>query len=155
MERTITQTIKVSCLSCFLLILSHLPGSVLKLAPGYPPVPSTTFSTRLNYQPLVNLVPLTLLRRSGSRTRHCASAPLSNLYTGIKFRPLINLVPRSHQNSLNIAPGRQKAPHTQLGTGITSPTKVPGPDSYREVAGWLRQVPQPSFIAVMVNSQAL
>ena len=27
------------------------------------------------------------------------------------------------------------------------PTKVPGPDSYREVAGWLRQVTQPPFIA--------
>ena len=37
-ELTITRTIKVSCLSCFLLILSHLPGSVSSLKPGYAPL---------------------------------------------------------------------------------------------------------------------
>ena len=80
--------------------------------PGYAPVPFTTFYTRINYQPLINLVP-----------RHCASAHLSNLYTRINFQPLRNLVPRSLTNAITFVPGRQKARHTCLATGITSRLK--------------------------------
>ena len=110
--RLLTRSIKVSCLSCFLLTLSHLLWSVLRLAPGYPPEPFTTLCTRINYEPLINLVP-----------RYCASAHLSNLYSGINFRPPINLVPRSHQHAINFVPWRQKARHTCLATGITSRLK--------------------------------
>ena len=116
------------------MILSHLPGPVYNPAPGHAQLPVIKFLHRDNFPPSIKHVP-----------RCCASAHLPTSSTGTISRPLIKLVPRPRQHPIKFVPWRQKARHTWLATGTTLWPRwrgVPGP-----VAGWLRQVTQPPFIA--------
>jgi hypothetical protein len=77
----------------------------------------------------------------------CASAHLQKFCTMTRFLPLSNLVPRSHLFTIKLVPSAdsyrqaKSTPYLSCHRDLL-PAKVPG-----SVAGWLRQVPQPTFIA--------
>ena len=118
-------------MSCFLLIMSHLPGAASNLAPGY--APAAVYNIVYPDKFLATYKPCTATLRR---------AHLSNLCTGINFRPL-------YKPCTAIAPACNKlCTMTAKSTPYLSchrdnfPAKVSG-----LVAGWLRQVTQPPFIA--------
>jgi len=111
--------------------LSHLPGLVLKPAPGHTQLHAIKILHHDNFLPPRQFVP-----------RHCTSAFLPI------FRYRDNF-PATYQTCTAIAPAPNKiCTMTAKSTPYLSChrdnflAKVPGP-----VAGWLRQVTQPPFIA--------
>jgi len=110
--------------------LSHLPGPVFNPAPGHAQLHAIIILHHDNFLPSRQLVP-----------RHCASA-FSNFIYRDKYTAI-------YQTCTATAPARNKnCTMTAKSTPCLSchrdnfQTKVPGP-----VAGWLRQVTQPPFIA--------
>jgi hypothetical protein len=110
--------------------LSHLPGPVINPAPGHVQLPAINILHHDKF-----LAPRQIA------SRHCASA-----FSGFIYR---DYFPAVYQTCTATAPARNK---TCTRTAKSTPylschrdnflAKVPGP-----VAGWLRQVTQPPFIA--------
>lgn len=118
-------------MSCFLLVLSHLPGSMLRSAPGY--AHCAVYNIVYPDKFLATYKPCTAILRQ---------CPFIKFVYPDKF-------PATYKPCTAIAhSGNKPCTRTAKSTPYLSchrdnfPAKVPG-----LVAGWLRQVTQPPFIA--------